>query len=65
MKIKYSETKTEECKYCCDGCDMFTNKLFEDNYFDGLCDHCDSEYDNKTGYCSLYCCLGGGCDDSC
>lgn len=32
---------------------------------DILCDECDEKRDNKTGYCSMNCQLGGGCDGSC
>ena len=50
-----SDVKTDKCdKYCDDnsGCDR-------------LCKECDDKYENKTGYCSLDCCLGYGCDESC
>lgn len=30
-----------------------------------LCDACFEAYDNKTGYCSLDCCISGSCDESC
>jgi hypothetical protein len=30
-----------------------------------LCDDCINSYDNKTGYCSLDCCISGRCDESC
>lgn len=30
-----------------------------------LCDDCYEAYDNKTGHCSLDCCISGKCDDSC
>ncbi len=30
-----------------------------------LCDECESIYDDKTGYCSLDCCMSGKCDGSC
>lgn len=30
-----------------------------------LCDDCTFIYDNKTGFCSLHCCMSGQCDDSC
>lgn len=30
-----------------------------------LCDECYAAYDNKTGYCSLECCISGKCDESC
>ncbi len=48
----------------CQGCDKKTELT---NEFGGyqLCDECNSIYDDKTGYCSLNCCLGGSCDDSC
>lgn len=30
-----------------------------------LCDECLEAYDNKTGHCSLDCCILGQCDESC
>lgn len=30
-----------------------------------LCDDCINSYENKTGHCSIDCCLSGRCDDSC
>jgi hypothetical protein len=59
-----SETKTEEFNKWCKGCEEWTNKYGEQSGND-LCEECDRKYDNKTGYCSLSCCLGGGCDESC
>lgn len=48
----------------CKGCDEMVNKL-TNNYGTKLCDKCNDKYDNKTGYCSLSCCLGNGCDETC
>ena len=48
----------------CAGCEEYTDKYENQNAID-LCKECDDIYDNKTGYCSLHCCLGGGCDESC
>jgi len=59
-----SETKTKNCKYWCIGCHEYTNELHDDNIVD-LCKKCNDKYDNKTEYCSLECCLGHGCDESC
>ncbi len=55
--------KREKDKYC-QGCDEMVDKL-EDIHNALLCDECNDKYDNKTGYCSLTCCLGYGCDGSC
>lgn len=30
-----------------------------------LCDDCIDAYDNRTGHCSLDCCISGHCDESC
>lgn len=30
-----------------------------------LCEDCETSYDNKTGHCSLDCCISGKCDESC
>lgn len=59
-----SEVKTDKCDKWCPGCEEFTDEL---EYIDGhnLCSECADIYDNKTGYCSLHCCLGGECDGSC
>jgi hypothetical protein len=59
-----SETKTDKCNKLCAGCEEYTDKYENQNAID-LCKECDDIYDNKTGYCSLHCCLGGECDGSC
>ncbi len=51
-------------KYC-EGCDESFLELFYDNRINGLCQSCNEVYDNKTGHCSLSCCMGNGCDESC
>lgn len=30
-----------------------------------LCNDCIGKYDDKTGYCSLDCCISNNCDESC
>ena len=48
----------------CEYCEDEGKKLFRtDRYL--LCEDCSDKYDNKTGYCSLYCCVSGHCDGSC
>jgi hypothetical protein len=61
-----STVKTEQCNLLCFGCDEYTDKL--DNWgTDGvdLCEYCNLKYENYTGYCSVSCSLGNGCDQSC
>lgn len=61
-----SENKTEQCDKWCIGCEEYTDSL--DNWESNgvmLCDHCGEKYDNKTGHCSLGCCLSGECDGTC
>jgi hypothetical protein len=61
-----SETKTDVCDKWCEGCEEYTDKL--DNwgtYCIDLCEECNENYENITGYCSLRCSLGFGCDSSC
>lgn len=61
-----SETKTELCDKWCKGCEEYTNNL--DDWNSGgvmLCEKCNMNYENSTGYCSLSCCLGNGCDQTC
>ena len=50
--------------FWCEGCE---EKVSKTNTCFGykLCDECNDKYNNETGYCSLHCCLGGGCDGSC
>jgi len=48
----------------CKGCEEMVDELFNDHGYK-LCSDCNEKYDNKTGYCSLNCCLGGGCDQTC
>ena len=52
-------------KAYCQGCDEEITNGYESVNHDKLCKECDDAYDNQTGYCSLSCCLGGGCDQSC
>ena len=54
-------------KTICDGCDctILDENLTNDYYGYWLCEECNESYNDKTGYCSLSCCLGYGCDDSC
>jgi len=59
-----SEVKTEKCNLFCRGCEEYTDKYGE-CYGMNICEECEDKYDNKTGYCSLECSLGGGCDQTC
>jgi len=52
-------------KYYCQGCDEIVVKLYSENFASGLCKECDSKFFDKSGYCSLSCCLGEGCDEDC
>ena len=48
----------------CEHCESTLNVTNEyKNYF--LCEDCNEIYDDKTGYCSFYCCIENRCDDSC
>lgn len=62
--MQYFEVKTESCSEWCEGCERYTDLLL-DSHFYKLCKECDEKYDNETGYCSLSCYLGHGCDGSC
>lgn len=57
---------TETTLYYCYGCDTQINKslliLIGEEY---ICESCIDDLDDKTGYCSIYCQLGQGCDESC
>lgn len=57
-------TKVEvvEC-YGCGDSPVDPESLRDYGY--SLCKGCINNHDNKTGYCSMDCCLGGGCDGSC
>ena len=59
-----SYEKTEQCQLYYKGCDEYCDKYGDYNGLD-ICEECDNKYDNKTGWCSLSCCLGNGCDQSC
>jgi len=54
----------EDKKQFCEGCEELVEKL-EDYTGRDLCESCSEKYDNKTGWCSLSCCLGNGCDQTC
>ena len=50
----------------CDYCEE--NKPDVYNTYDGkynLCSECIEHYDNSSGYCSLRCAMGNGCDETC
>lgn len=64
MRSTFSNVLTETHIHFCEGCEMYTDKKSDEYGFE-LCDDCNDIYDNKTGYCSLGCCLGGGCDEAC
>lgn len=53
-----------EIKLYCDGCSELTDKFYTDYHYN-LCYDCNEKYNDETGYCSLNCCLGGQCDESC
>lgn len=60
------EKLTIEPTLFCKGCERNTFSLSEYTYKGvQLCEKCEDEFEDKTGYCSLDCCLGGGCDYSC
>jgi hypothetical protein len=46
------------CDYCAAPAVTVINRC-------NLCPDCAEAYDNKTGYCSLECCITGKCDESC
>jgi len=57
----YPKTDFNKCEYC----EELTLNGKEYPYNCILCDECQEKYDNKTGYCSLDCCILGHCDSSC
>jgi hypothetical protein len=59
-----SKVKTEKCNKFCIGCQEYTNKLIDEHGF-LLCEECNEIYYDSTDNCSLSCCLGGNCDQSC
>lgn len=50
-------------KIACEYCEELDNLDEWEGYT--LCEDCIEVYDNKTGYCSLDCCISGNCDQSC
>lgn len=59
-----SETKTEKCNLLCEGCECYTDVVW-DFYGYQLCEECTDAYVDRSGHCSLQCCLTGRCDESC
>lgn len=61
------ENAEKKCHYCEDNIvtpdDEKMCKTMGLTY--SLCNECLLEYDNKTGHCSLRCCISGQCDESC
>jgi len=61
-----SEEKTEECNLYCQGCEMFVDNLDDYNSRGAeLCDECNEKFEDKTGHCSINCCVNGNCDQTC
>lgn len=58
------DIKDKTNKVLCIGCEEMVESLTNE-YGYKLCDECNEKYDNKTGYCSLSCSLGDGCDQTC
>lgn len=60
------EQKVQELLKPCDHCGAEgakpTTWLNKDYH---LCDDCANAYEDKTGFCSLHCCVTGNCDESC
>lgn len=56
------EIKTSKCDYCGDDVNPESSQHIAGYK---LCDECLDAYDNKTGFCSLDCCISGNCDESC
>lgn len=51
-------------KPICEGCEEYVSEVHDYHGYK-LCAECCDRYDNKTGYCSLSCCISGRCDESC
>jgi hypothetical protein len=49
----------------CVGCENSIGDYISFERQGTLCKECDDVYDNKSGYCSISCCVGNGCDGSC
>jgi hypothetical protein len=60
-----TETKIDKCDKLCKGCEEYTDKLYDWACGIDLCEECNEKYENTSGYCSLNCCLGFGCDETC
>lgn len=50
----------------CEGCED-QRKIMDMERHEGyfLCSDCRNRYENRTGHCSLSCCIWGQCDDAC
>lgn len=51
-------------KHFCEWCEELFDEVRNDNG-PNLCEECNNKYQNETGYCSLSCCMGNGCDETC
>lgn len=53
-------------KEVCELCEQHVEKI-EGSKYDGdfICNNCFDSLPNPTGYCSLSCRLGNGCDGAC
>jgi len=57
-----NKIETAACEYCGDPINPESIQFVSGRK---LCDACLTAYDNKTGHCSLDCCISGYCDESC
>jgi hypothetical protein len=65
-----SENTQIEAVNICVYCECQTNNTEKSTYDEVskwavLCDDCISNFEDKTGYCSIDCCVSGRCDESC
>jgi hypothetical protein len=60
LQLEREEKQPDEklCDFCAAPAVTVVNRC-------NLCAECAEAYDNKTGYCSLECCITGRCDESC
>lgn len=56
------EPEIKKCEHCEEEGAQKRNDLMGSPV---LCWECYTAYDNKTGHCSLACCISGECDESC
>lgn len=66
LTMQEVQLTSKPLKNICDYCETPNSNEKDSNVgYYLLCDDCFNAFENKTGHCSLDCCISGRCDESC